>query len=141
MPISSSAYKSAIEAIGFPETASDAQSKWEKAWKDCVSGCTQAIKTGSSYSLSGAFEPTDDKSKFFTKLETAGKADIAAFSLIVKYGTTTPPTASISPTSLSDTVSAPAGTLASSVADFAKSAGYTGTPPPPPPGEPPGKLS
>ena len=141
MPISSSAYKSVLEGIGFPETAAAAEKKWEDAWKACVSGCTEAISTGSSYSLSGLCTPRKEKSEFFKKLESAGKADIAAFSLIVKYGTTTPPTASISPTSLSDTISAPAGTLASSVADFAKSAGYTGTPPPPPPGEPPGKLS
>jgi len=139
MPIMSSAYKSALEGIGFPKTAAAAQAKWEAAWKDCVSGCIQAISTGSAYSLSGAFEPTDSKSKFFSKLESAGKADVAAFSLIPMYGTTTPPTASISPlTDPADSVSTPAGKLAGSVADFAKSAGYTGSALPPPSGTPPG---
>jgi len=138
MPISSSAYKSALEAIGFPKTAAAAEAKWEQAWKDCVSGCTEAISTGSSYSLSGLCTPRDSKAAFFSKLESAGKADIAAFSLIPKYGTTTPPTASIAPTDLADSVSSPAGKLASSVADFAKSAGTTGSAIPPPSGTPPG---
>ena len=139
MPISSSAYKSAIEGIGFPKTAAAAQAKWEAAWKDCVSGCTEAISAGTSYSLSGAFEPTDSTSKFFSKLESAGKADIAAFVLIPKYGTTTPPTASIAPiTDKADNIGTPAGKLAGEVADFAKSAGYSGSAIPPPTGTPPG---
>jgi len=139
MPISSSAYKSAIENIGFPETKEAAQKKWEDAWKACVSGCTEATSTGSAYSLAGAFDPTDSTSKFFSKLESAGKADIAAFVLIPKYGTTTPPTASIAPiTDKADNIGTPAGKLAGEVADFAKSAGYSGSALPLPTGTPPG---
>jgi len=139
MPILSAAYKSALENIGFPETVGEAQQKWEAAWKSCVSGCTQAIATGLSYTLAGAFEPTDDPTAFFKKLESAGKADIASFVLIPIYGTTTPPTGMISPiTGTSDSIGPPLEKLSASVAAFAQSAGYTGSTLPPPSGTPPG---
>lgn len=135
MPISGSAYASALKSIGFPKTASEAQQKWEQAWKDMVSGCTQAATTGLAYSLSGIFEPTDSKTKFADKLESAGKADIAAFILQPQYGTTTPPTSPLgwSPAT-ADSVASPAGDLGDKYATFVKSAMYTGIPPTPVPG-------
>jgi hypothetical protein len=130
MPLQGSAYASALKSIGFPESASAAQAKWEQAWKDFASGCTQAISTGLAYSLAGAFEPKESKSAFFDKLESAGKADIAAFVLKPNNGTTTPPTAPLgySPAD-AESKDAPMGDLGDKMASFVKSAMSTGIPP------------
>jgi len=132
MPLQGSAYSSALKSIGFCQSASEAQQKWEQAWKDFASGCTQAISTGSSYSLAGAFEPKDSKTAFFDKLESAGKADILTWSLKPNNGTVVPPgpTAPLgySP-GLPDNKDAPMGELGDKMATFAKSATSTGISP------------
>lgn len=132
MPLQGSAYANALKSIGFPASAAEAQQKWEQAWKDFASGCTQAVSTGSSYSLAGAFEPKESKTAFFDKLESAGKADILTWTLQTTYGTVVPPgpTAPLGYTpSDSDSKDAPMGALGDKMASFAKSAASTGIPP------------
>lgn len=136
MALSKSDFADGLKAIKFPESAAEAASKWADAWDKYISKCTQiAVATGGVSAFKGlmmtAFDPTDSKTAFVSKLEKAMTAGLLAVTLIPQYGTTLIPAplplmASLSP---ADNDSDPRDALATAVHTWTITWTATGIPP------------
>lgn len=136
MALSKSDFADGLKAIKFPDSAAAAASAWADAWDKYISKCTQiAVATGGVSAFKGlmmtAFDPTDDKTAFVTKLEKAMTLGLLAVTLIPQYGVTlipapAPLSATLSP---ADNDSDPRDALASAVHLWTITWTATGIPP------------
>lgn len=136
MPLSKSDFADGLKAIKFPESAAEAAGKWGDAWDKYITNCLQiAVSAGGVSAFKGlmmsAFDPTDDKTAFVSKLEKAMTVGLLAVVLKPTYGVTlipapAPLSASLSP---ADNDSDPRDALATAVHSWTITWIATGIPP------------